>query len=400
MAPYPADLASFLARSERYWFRGIILASVGYGIGICLYFACVNRLISRITGSNPTQPPLTRTRRRWDIFSLVYITFMVACSTMSILAEGITGEHAYVDHRSDLGGPPEYFFDHTFQHVTILKAAYISFVLCNWGATGLMMWRCLIIYRCAVGPLIINTCFRKPILYMIIPAFLALASIACGTIFLVQTLSPMHLPSSMRSLNWTVIWGSVAVALMWTLTGMITLKLLVHRQDMKKIVGEKYYLDYTSIAAMLVESSGILSSFSVFYLVISPLLIVYRVASGRAWTRHAVRSLESLPVSSPVFEPGAISGSTLRPAGSTVFFELQEETAAQNTLEPDGEECPKPTMASTMEELKKLVEDPLEKEKRAMRQRSKSSGERMGARQMLHEESISEFSAQHRTNSL
>lgn len=134
MAPYPTD-PSFPGRSERYWFRSIILANIGYGINFALYLICTGLLISRISG-----PTKERIRRRWDILSLVFVTFMFACCTISIVAESVTGEEAYVGPSSlHPEGPAVYLFDRTFRDVTLLKAAYISFFLCHWGANGLMV---------------------------------------------------------------------------------------------------------------------------------------------------------------------------------------------------------------------------------------------------------------------
>lgn len=83
--------------------------------------------------------------------------------------------------------------------------------------------------------------------------------------------------------------------------------------------------------------------------VISPLLIIYRVASGRAWTRHAIPSLESLPAfASP--DSGAISGSTLRPAASTTALDFHEEADTQDRPKP-RETQPGPLT----EKLNKLV---------------------------------------------
>ncbi|KAF9451899.1 hypothetical protein P691DRAFT_295167 [Macrolepiota fuliginosa MF-IS2] len=335
----------FVLRSERYWFRGIILSSICYGISFALYVACANLLVSRITGSDPSQPPM-RTRRRWDIFSLVYITFMFACCTISILVVGISGEKAYVDFRTSPGGPSAYFVQHTFSHVTILKAAYISFLLCNWGATGLMLWRCVVIYKHSLSSAIVNAGIPRWVLWMVIPSVLSLMSIVTSIIFLIQTISPSLLSKHVWSMNWTVIWGSIAVALEWTLTGMITARLLIHRQDMRKIVGEKYCLGYTGIATMLIESSGILSCFTVFYLisfsmhsptlvmlpyiltqvqVISPLMIVYRVVTGRAWTRNAILNLESLPTLSVAGQQKGVESN----------LTLRSGTSATNLLKDD-----------------------------------------------------------------
>jgi hypothetical protein len=137
MAPFPTD-PSFPLRSERYWFRSIILANICYGISFALYLVCAHLLVSRIAGWKKPKPvQIIAPTRRGDIFSLLYTTFLFGCCTTSILVEGISGENAYVDFRGVAGGPPKYLFDHTFIKVTTLGAAYISFLLCHWAATGL-----------------------------------------------------------------------------------------------------------------------------------------------------------------------------------------------------------------------------------------------------------------------
>lgn len=196
MAPFPTD-PSFPLRSERYWFRSIILANICYGITSALYLVCVQLLVCRIAGwTKPKPVQIIAPSRRGDIFSLFFTTFIFACCTTSILVEGISGENAYVDFRGVAGGPSKYLFDHTFTNVTTLRAAYISFLLCHWAATGTMVgrpdgalhtafltdkaykiWRCLVIYKNTGGGRIVDRGLPRWVLWMTMPWVLFLASI-------------------------------------------------------------------------------------------------------------------------------------------------------------------------------------------------------------------------------
>ncbi|SJL05014.1 uncharacterized protein ARMOST_08385 [Armillaria ostoyae] len=85
----------------------------------------------------------------------------------------------------------------------------------------------------------------------------------------------------------------------------IVMRLLLFRYRISKAMGPSYGRQYTSIASMIVESSLLYTSFQLLFIVpfglnsavqtifiqplsqvqvIAPLLIIFRVSSGQAWT--------------------------------------------------------------------------------------------------------------------
>lgn len=137
------------------------------------------------------------------------------------------------------------------------------------------MWRCLIIYRSTTG------CFclyghRIPLwsLVMIFPSGLpAMGLILCcnlvaGTILIIQVLDSSKLPPILVSAPWIVIWGAIAVASSWTLTGLIIGRIIAFCYGARKTTGSKRYcLKYIGIVAMLFESAALTSSFASYFMV-------------------------------------------------------------------------------------------------------------------------------------
>lgn len=72
---------------------------------------------------------------------------------------------------------------------------------------------------------------------------------------------------TLLSKDWIVIWGAIALGLIWILTGMISARLLVLRWTLRKILGsQRCHVDYAGIVIMLLESAVLLSSFATYFL--------------------------------------------------------------------------------------------------------------------------------------
>lgn len=84
---------------------------------------------------------------------------------------------------------------------------------------------------------------------------------------MIQAIAPSKLSKFWASQNWTMIWGVIAIVLSWSLTGLIIARLMVYRWVVQKAIGKRFHLEYTSIAAMLAESAGLLSSLGIFFMV-------------------------------------------------------------------------------------------------------------------------------------
>jgi hypothetical protein len=139
---------------------------------------------------------------------------------------------------------------------------------------------------------------------------------------------------SSTNVNYTVPYLSLSLALNIIITIVIVLRLLTYRHRITKVLGSDYGTQYTSIAAMIIESAALYSTISVAFLtlfllnnpisatfiqsltqiqvstgkwrgvcvandvsqIIAMFLIVFRVAQGKSWSQDTMsRVMTSRP---------------------------------------------------------------------------------------------------------
>jgi hypothetical protein len=67
--------------------------------------------------------------------------------------------------------------------------------------------------------------------------------------------------------NYTVVYASTSLSLNLLLTILIVFRLVYHRYRLQKTFGHSHGSDYTSIAAMLLESAALYALFTLLYLI-------------------------------------------------------------------------------------------------------------------------------------
>jgi hypothetical protein len=220
-------------------------------------------------------------------------------------------ELSFIDNRLYPGGPSA--FENDMFSIPPDELGNVTFVLANWFADALVVWRCMTIYRNCRYPIVV---------VMALPCLAYLGSFSMGVMWLVQISAPASSPwsTSSNSINFTLPYFWLSLALNITMTIAIVSRVLLFRWRITRVLGPKYGSQYTSIAALLVESALIYSTFALLFLVpfalnhplantflqmlsqvqiIAPLLIIYRVASGEAWSSdtavHLTRSTTAKP---------------------------------------------------------------------------------------------------------
>jgi len=276
------------------WMIGVILSAMVYGGVISLtlsYFPLLLRTSYDIS-------------RRMRIFLLVYVTFMVAISTVYIITIIIALRNSVpVDgsNNNDLCGAMFGISPDWFQNG---YAGGYCITFANWGADGFMLWRCAMIYDGISRP--------RRIALLSVLGFMALMSLASGLGFLIS--------------NFVFFLAITAVTIFLNLitATLITFRILYFDRYIRKTVGLERNSPYMTIIIICVESSALIVVFGLIYLilyfkatnasliplhllvhvyVISPLLIVYRVARGRAATVRQRPSENGPVVSAMCFEP-------------------------------------------------------------------------------------------------
>ncbi|KAF8055310.1 hypothetical protein FPV67DRAFT_1789038 [Lyophyllum atratum] len=272
--------------TERTWLEGAILLGVAYGVELTLFAMCLNLLIRQTKRSNYIL----------NIPLIGYICSLFICGTIFMAAAANMARLSFVDNRNFPGGPA--MFETIMFSIPIDNMGNVAFVVANWLADGLMVWRWLVIYR---------SCGVPMWLVMFVPCSALLTSFILGVLFLVQVSAPAGNLWASSSINFVLPYFCTSLALNIVSTIVIVTRLLWFRRRTSNMLGKAHGTQYTSIAAMVVESAAVYSVSSLCFLVpfivnhpiqnvflgllspaqvIAPLLIILRVAQGRAWSSN------------------------------------------------------------------------------------------------------------------
>lgn len=289
------DESSEVLLAEKAWLQGAVVSSIAYGIGVTLFFMCFYLLVRQIT----------RTNYKKSLPLLVYITidFILGTLFMAVLADFT--QLAFIQYRDYPGGPNAY--ENNMFGIPVDMAGNVCGVLMMALSDGLVVWRCMVIYKGCMVPVWI---------IMLFPCLMLAASVVMGILWLLQLTSDSPFFTS-NNINYIVPYISLSLALNIIITIVIVLRLLTYRHRISKVLGSGYGTQYTSIAAMIVESAALYSAFSLALLilfllnnpisaafiellpqiqVIAMLLIVFRVAQGKGWSQDTMsRVMTSKP---------------------------------------------------------------------------------------------------------
>jgi len=272
----------------------MILAAVAYGIVFTLFVLTFKQLIRSTTKYNYTH----------RLCFITYITLIFILGTLFIGALAKMTQLSFVDYRLFPGGPAA--FEEQEFSIPIDEISNVSYVIANWLADGMVIYRYLVIYR--------NTRQFPLWVVMIIPVLAYMTSFSLSVVWLIQVSAPASSPwgNLSNAINFTAPYFWMSLSLNISMTIAICARLLFYRRRITRVLGPNHGTQYTSVAAMIVESSFIYSAFSLLFLipfalnnpiqnafiqlmgeiqVIATLLITYRVAYGAAWVNGTSKSI-------------------------------------------------------------------------------------------------------------
>lgn len=253
---------------------GLLMSGVAYGINVTLFWITFNLFWKR-------------PRTSWkDYIWITYICLIFSLCTIGNGTQFKYGELAFVDYRNHPGGPAG-FNDETTPVGTLCNAIYFVNI---WFQDGLLLFRYMII------------CGRK-VYVLAFPSFLYLGTLGLGCLMIAIQVS--HGASLHSGVIRPILtsYFTLSIAFNILLTCLIVIRLMIARRRYS-IVGAG---PYVSVSAMLIESAFIYSAAGIAYLVVyginnrgqntilpvlaqlqtvAPLLIIMRVAQGRAWSRE------------------------------------------------------------------------------------------------------------------
>ncbi|KIJ64812.1 hypothetical protein HYDPIDRAFT_40011 [Hydnomerulius pinastri MD-312] len=293
--------------AEGTWLQGAIVTAILYGIVVVLYVMCTRSLWSRIRSRD--------VGHKKNVFFLCYVTFVFALGTIYVAFNTDITQLGFINNRNYPGGPS------VFEENTSSPPLNVAFVLSNWCADVLMIWRCIVVYRdtkfhalisgFGILMFIASVGMFSPTSAQVQPLTLdpgsASAPPVTGSLWVVIVSRPAQSGSGWMSFSFLFPYLSVSLAINIFISILTVLRLMYHRSRISKVLGPGHGTIYASFAAMVVESASVYSICSLLYLIpyavnsplansfmqilgeaqiIAPLLIIYRVSEGKAWTRE------------------------------------------------------------------------------------------------------------------
>ncbi|KAF9234665.1 hypothetical protein BU15DRAFT_65517 [Melanogaster broomeanus] len=274
---YTPPESSAVLYAEHTWLAGAVIAGAGYGVVLALTWLWMRPATDETSSSSSTLSSCSRS------------------GTLFIGSNSKFTQLAFIENRDFPGGPSQY--EQEMFSISVDEISNVAFVLSNWLADSLLVWRCAIIYR-DTGSL--------PWIVVAITCLMQLTSYVLGTFFLVQISSPASSPyfNSSTRVNWTLPYFFLSLAINIVVTIVIVVRLLIYRRRMIQLLGPGHESDTTTVVAVLIESAAVHSTFSLLFLIpfaidspvsnaflqvvgetqlIAPLLIIYREAQGKGW---------------------------------------------------------------------------------------------------------------------
>ncbi|KAL1736863.1 hypothetical protein EV714DRAFT_279376 [Schizophyllum commune] len=241
---------------------GVILAGGAWGVLLAVSFRTMQALFVCIS-SRP------QTSRAYTVSLLAFVLLVFACGTLNYAANTELGLRVYVDNRLYPGGPSAFLVAHYADPCYVMGNA--SYIVASALADALLLYRCYIVWA-------------EQWRIVILPVCVYLASISMSILLMYQVSQPAT--SLWHQINFGLAYFSLSLAANVVLTFLIAGRLLAISKQMKDTLGAQHAHTYTSVAALVVCSPASYALLPILSQVMctSAVLIILRVASGRAWS--------------------------------------------------------------------------------------------------------------------
>ncbi|KXN84542.1 hypothetical protein AN958_12353 [Leucoagaricus sp. SymC.cos] len=290
-----------------------------YGIAFTLFCLCALSLYLQLRDPE---------HRRQTIFTLVHMSFIMAIGLINLAVDARGMQESFINHADDPEGGGFMYHQDVSLHQPIALGCLALGVLFDCLLFGIQIWRLWVVLSSS----------RYAIFVIAPPVLASLAYLSIELFVVILTGKGKPAPSN----GFFTAYESLNVAVDLFVTLSIIACIMIVRKQQNKLMGKSTLgSQYTTIITILVESFALntlwmtaeiatsqsngFQGYSAYYFlsgsqpyiqIISYLLIVYRVATGRAWKEDTGKKLTSLQ-----FNRGlqTIEG-TSRVAGTTVEF--------------------------------------------------------------------------------
>ncbi|KAJ7074778.1 hypothetical protein C8F01DRAFT_1225195 [Mycena amicta] len=295
---------------EKLYLDGFALGGIGYGVLLALTWQTLYAFLS-----------LPREKIPWGLFTCA--TMIFALATIGYGSATRINEESFIEDRDAPGGPAGFEFISFVSPVNMMGVIAYRYVLLSWLADGLVLWRFWLIWGSNYW-------------YTAFPALMLLGSIVSSLALIVASFRLENSFWAGLSIQFGTAYWSLSISLNILLTLLITGRIMLLRRRIRSSLGTQHTQKYFSAVAMLVESAALYAIVGLIFIItyarsstvqnlifpplgqvqgIAPMLILARVAEGRAWSQSTV---EATTADSTIHinHPGVTGSTTGIPLGS------------------------------------------------------------------------------------
>jgi len=232
-----------------------------------------------------------------------FVTYICAMFTLASIGFGGNAKFnqmTFIDDRNIPGGPNAFTVEFYSTWVNIMSFA--AYVLMSWLADGLVLWRFTLIW----GYNYWLSAF---------PGLMYLGAVASSIGLMRAIMSSTDLTFwGVKSVQFSIAYWSLSISLNIILTLAIACRIWLVRRRTRQSLGFQHSGQYVSVSAMLVESAALYATWGLVFLIcyarntpmqnillpplgqvqgIAPVLILFRVAQGRAWSESTAANTNS-----------------------------------------------------------------------------------------------------------
>ncbi|KAG2091850.1 uncharacterized protein F5147DRAFT_643041 [Suillus discolor] len=279
-------MASTELATERAMYVGNTISTAVYGGNLFLYTYSTHLLVTS---------KIKQVQHR--IFYICFGGILLLLFTISIASNNAFCELMWIERRNDPGGPPAFFAANSAAWYNVFGTSAVC--LTNMMTDGLLLYRCYIIWES-----------RLPVI--VIPAIIYLGSATMAIMMVIESAMPMTNLWQGLTAQFGISWVALTVSFNIIVTTLIFSRLLFFYRRARSVLDDEQRSLYTGIMAILVESSlpftilgiaclvtyiqGIPSATAVeivwaAFVVLTPQLIILRVASGVAWSKDMASNI-------------------------------------------------------------------------------------------------------------
>ncbi|KAK0460964.1 uncharacterized protein EV420DRAFT_168874 [Desarmillaria tabescens] len=320
------DVPTIGIDNERGFYVGITLGAILYGIEIVLFFQSVYYLVYSAAEKS-------------KILYNAYGTVLFILATISVVTNGYFGQLVWIENGDFPGGSGAYYL----ANLTLWLNTFgtVADAVANILGDALLLYRCYVI--CGA---------RRSLMYA--PSLIWIASTAMAIITNVISGLPDSSVFKGKAASCGVSWVVLTVSFNVVVTTMICARIFSLQRSVRKYMDAETAKMYTGIIALLVESALPFTVLGIIFIatyvraspaewtmaptwgsfvIISPQLIILRVAMGRAWTKttmtNVTRSLEFAhrTGTSTGLESTFVEGSSTAANSTSLAFGSEQESA-------------------------------------------------------------------------